>query len=280
MTDWTAAGRKADAHLVRDLYRQAFSESKAVARQRVIEAMRAAGVTTVLDLWGGGVSAKAFVEAGFRVVAVDDGTMELLHHERPVSRGRKRRALEYTASEDGYEARWGHAAAFASEADGAYLDFCGPWTANVRRTVAACRHMKAVAVTLTPDHDFSTDATSMQEREMAYQLYLKMAWSDRPRWEAVLARGHVRRLLDYRRARGYAVFLYLLGRGHLRLPYLKMSQRQRTRPDIHARNLARKRAWYHSHDAEWKRQYSLRTKHRYHLKGSRPRTPCPLCEAG
>ena len=251
MTDWREAGRKADAHRVRDLYRGAFaSDSKSIARRRVIEAMRAAGVTTVLDLWGGGVSARDLREAGFRVISVDDGSMELTDQGRPVSRARKRRALEYTAAEDGYEARFGKAETFASEADGAYLDFCGPWTSNTRRTVNACRHMKAVAVTLTPDHDVSTDASISFERQMAYQLYLKMAWSTTPRWSWLKGAGNVRRLLDYRRSGGFAVFLYLLSHLWLRLPVVNRQERLKTRPDMLKRRNANQRASYMRHREE------------------------------
>jgi hypothetical protein len=306
MTDWREVGRKADAHLVRDLYRRAFSnDGKTIARQRTINALRSAGVTTVLDLWGGGISAEALVAAGFRVIAVEDGSMELTDPRgRIVSQERKRRALEYAAAEGGYEARFGKAEKFAAEADGAYLDFCGPWSRPARRAVTACRHMLAVAVTLTPDHDITTDATSMLERQMAYQLYLKMAWSEKPRWEFMNGAGGVRRLLDYRRSGGFGVFLYLLSRTWIKLPPMKLSDREKTRPDMHQRHLAIKRAWYHRKSPDEKRRYNSRKReheakkmadpeyrarhlmqfrHERHIQGGpkRPyrRLPCDLCEA-
>lgn len=300
MTDWQEAGRKADAHRVRDLYRAAFgSKSKDIARDRVIQAMRTAGVTTVLDLWGGGLSATAFVAAGFQVISVDNGSMKLVDRNKTVTKMRKRRALEYAAAEDGYEARVGNVQAFASEADGAYLDFCGPWSAGARRAVQACRHMKCVAVTLMPDHDLSTDASSRHEREMAYQLFLKMAWADKPRWQAMQTGGGVRRLLDYRRERGYSVFLYLLSHKWLRLPVVARADREKTRPDMHERHLQIKRNWYHRQTIEKKRankvrdlerhnrQYRddpvfrarilLHVNHRKHLLGAVPKKPCALC---
>lgn len=277
MTDWPEAGRKADAHRVRDLYRGSFgSDAKTIARSRVIEAMRAADVTTVLDLWGGGMSAAELVRAGFRVISVDDGSMVLTDKDQPVSRSRKRRALEYAALEDGYEARFGKAETFASEADGAYLDFCGPWTASTRRAVQACRHMKAVVVTLTPDHDVSTDATSPLEREMAYQLFLKMAWSEKPRWEAITSGGHVRRLLDYRRPRGYAVFVYLLARQHLKLPALTLADRLKTRPDKRERVNTISRQWYRQLSAERKQAIYRRQQARLGI-GPKDRI-CPQCD--
>lgn len=303
MTDWKEAGRKADAHRVRALYREAFvSEAKTVARKRVIEAMRSAGVTTVLDLWGGGQSAEQLVAAGFRVIAVENGTMVIEDQGRPVGRERKRRALEYAAIEGGYEARFGNVEDFAHEADGAYLDFCGPWSSGARKAVIACRHMKAAAVTLTPDHDMASGASNSREREFAYQLFLKMAWSDRPTWEAMMGRGGVRRLLDYRRGRGFSVFLYLLSHERIRLSVLKASDRERTRPDIHARHNAVKRAYYHRlspekkqaantrQKARWKERYDtdpvfraaqmLKVRHRGHLPGVVLKRDCSLCEVG
>jgi hypothetical protein len=303
LPDWHEAGRKADAHLVRDLYRRAFkSSSKEIARRRTIEALGAAGVTTVLDLWGGGISAEALVAAGFRVISVDDGSMVLTDpHGRSVSQKRKRRALQYAAAEGGYEGRFGKAERFATEADGAYLDFCGPWTAHTRRAIQACRTMKCVAVTLTPDHDVSSDASSMHERQMAYQLFLKMAWSDKPVWESMQGSGGVRRFLDYRRPGGFAVFLYLLSHTPIRIPPLRASQREKTRPDMHERRLAIKRKHYRSLSPERKRLRSLRVRenakrryhtdpvyraaqllkarHRKHKHGIVPRLPCELCVA-
>ena len=302
MTDWREAGRKADARYVLNLYRRAFaSDAKRIARERSIEALRAAGVETVLDLWGGGVSAEELVAAGFRVVSVDDGSMDLRDSAgRPISAARKRRALEYAGAEGGYEVRFGKAERFADEADGAYLDFCGPWSRHTRRTVAACRHMTAVAVTLTPDHDMSTDASSAHERQMAYQLFLKMSWADRPVWQYMQGQGTVRRLLDYRRAGGFGVYLYLLSRKRIKLPPMKLSDREKTRPDMHQRHLAIKRAYYHrkspeeklelqrkarerySANHEYRRRQLVRNRHARHANGpQRPyrRLPCELCEA-
>lgn len=304
MTDWKEAGRKADAHRIRDLYRASFqSPAKSVARDRVIAAMKASGVTTVLDLWGGGVSAEAFADAGFKVISVDNGSMQLIDQDRPVSATRKRRALERTAEEDGYEARWGSVASVAHEADGAFLDFCGPWSKDTRAAVEACRHMKAVAVTLVPDHDGVTNASNGLERQMAYQLFLKMAWADRPRWEYMNADGGVRRLTDYRRHKGPMVYVFLLSRKPIKIPTLTQRQRERQRPDIHARHLAVKRAWYHQRPFEERQAQHARQRarikaspdlterqrlyqrHRQHSLSIKPalfnrRKPCPLCVAG
>ena len=300
MTDWKEAGRKADAHRVRDLYRSAFgSDSKSIARKRVIEAMRAAGVTTVLDLWGGGQSAEELVAAGFRVISVDDGSMVLEDRGGPVSRARKRRALEYAAAEGGYEARFGKAETFAHEADGAYLDFCGPWALGAKRAVQACRHMKAVVVTLVPDHDAFSGAIGELEREFIYQLVLKMAWSARPRWEWMAGKGNVRRLMTYRRSRGFGVFVYLLSASQLRLRPISMKERLVIDPEARTRYNAKSLANYHSLDRGTKRQRAdriwqlrkarlaadpafrdrlrLASRHRLHGPNSTPKLPCSLC---
>ncbi len=88
MTELTA-GQKADVTKVLKAYRTTFANgAKDIARRRVIQVLRDAGGETALDLWGGGVSAKQFVDAGFRVISIDDGSLPLAIGERPV-RGRR-----------------------------------------------------------------------------------------------------------------------------------------------------------------------------------------------
>ena len=109
------AGRKADAHRIRDLYREAFGGMpKEAARRRAIEILKAAGGTVCLDLWGGGLSARELVAAGLSVISVDDGSLTLRIEGSRVSQMRKHRALETTAADDGYQPRWGKVAKFAA----------------------------------------------------------------------------------------------------------------------------------------------------------------------
>lgn len=245
MTDWREAGHKADAKRVLNLYRTSFdNDAKRLARSRSIEALRAAGVATVVCLWGGGLDAEELLAAGFRVIAVDNGSMQLFDGPNEVSTERKRRALKYAAEAAGYEWRWGNVARFLSEGDGALLDFHGPWGKDKRLIVSAARPMTAVVVVLVPSHDTSSDASSAHERQMAYQLFLKMAWADRPRWEAITASGHVRRLTDYHEDQGRHVFVYLLGRKHVRLTAMSGPQRMKMRRDVAERKRATQRAWY------------------------------------
>lgn len=245
MTDWREAGHKADAKRVLNLYRRSFdNDAKRLARSRSIEALRAAGCSTVVCLWGGGWDAEELVAAGFRVIAVDNGSMTLLEGDRPVSSARKRRALQYAAAAGGYEWRWGDVGRYLHEADGALLDFHGPWAGDKRRIVSAARHMTAIVVVLVPSHDVSADASSAHERQMAYQLFLKMAWADKPRWEAIQAGGHVRRLTDYHEDQGRHVFVYLLGRKHIRLSVMPVHVRVKMRRDMADRVKLRQREWY------------------------------------
>lgn len=249
VVDWQAAGRKADAKRVIRLYRRSFDNpAKRLARTRAIDALRAAGIQTVITLWGGGICAEELVAAGFRVIAVDNGSMTVMDGGRPVSTTRKRRAMEAAARDGGYECRWGDAERFLDEADGAYLDFHGPWSRSARETVAAARHMTAVVVTLIPSHDMTTGATSPQERQMAYQLFLKMAWADQPRWASITANGHVRRLTDYHADQGRMVFVYLLARKHVRIPgTLRADQRAKMRTDVQRRIRTAQMDYYNRH---------------------------------
>jgi hypothetical protein len=245
-TDWREAGYRADAKRVLNLYRRSFdNDAKRLARHRSVEALQAAGVQTVVCLWGGGYDAESLVAAGFRVIAVDNGSMRVTDGDREVSQERKRRALQYAAASGGYEWRWGDVRRFLGEADGALLDFHGPWAKDKRLIVSAARHMTAVVVVLVPSHDVSADASSAHERQMAYQLFLKMAWADRPRWQAITAGGHVRRLTDYHEDQGRHVFVYLMARQHIQVPALKSTERIKMRRDLADRKRASQRAWYH-----------------------------------
>jgi hypothetical protein len=280
-TDWREAGRRSDATRVVRLYRRAFdNDAKRLARSRSIEALHASGVQTVVVLWGGGLDAEELVAAGFRVIAVDNGSMTVSDGDREVSTVRKRRALQYAAMAGGYEWRWGDVERYLAEGDGALLDFHGPWSKSSRRAVQAARHMAAVIVTLTPSHDLSADASSAQERQMAYQLFLKMSWANKPRWEAITASGHVRRLTDYHEDQGRHVFVYLLGRKHVRLSVLDGNQRAKMRRDMGDRKRAKSRAHYHRKDAVGKADHSARSRHNRHLRsGVLPLAPCRVCQA-
>lgn len=280
--DWREAGLRADATRVINLYRRSFDNAaKKLARSRSIEALRAAGVKTVICLWGGGLDAEELVAAGFRVIAVDNGSMDLFDQAgRKISVGRKRRALMYAAGVGDYEWRWGNVHKFMAEGDGALLDFHGPWSKGPRAAVLAGRHMVAVVVTLTPSHDFSTDATSAHEREMAYQVFLKMWWAEKPRWEAITANGHVRRLTDYHEDQGRNVFVYLLARKHIRLSVMPVHHRAKMKRDIGDRVRAKSRAYYHALDEDAKRLWQARSRHNDHLRsGLLPRKPCGICGA-
>lgn len=274
-TDWREAGRRSDATRVLRLYRRAFdNDAKRLARTRAIEALKASGARTVVVLWGGGLDAEELVAAGFGVIAVDNGSMTITADGREVSTLRKRRALQYAAEAGGYQWRWGDVDRYLSEGDGALLDFHGPWSKAGRRAIQAARHMTAVVVTLTPSHDVSADATSALERQMAYQLFLKMSWSDNPRWKAITSNGHVRRLTDYHEDQGRHVFVYLLARKHVRLLPMDSNQRVKMRRDFKAAVKRRSAAYYlRNREAIRLRDNEARRKGPFHLT-------CANCDLG
>lgn len=244
------AGRRAwetrrnnDARAVRDLYRDAFaSPAKAVARRRAITTLKAAGVRTVVELWGGGTSALELVAAGFRVISVDNGSMKLTDAAGvEVKAARKRRALALAGIEGGYETRWGSVAKFAHEADGALLDFCGPWSQAVRESVIASRHMLAVVVTLMTDHDISTEATTQNDRLAMYKAVLKYHASDGS------AKGIVaqpcRLLCHYKRPGGQPVWVFLVAQSRIPIEHMNSNERLTINPEYRARLNAQQAAY-------------------------------------
>lgn len=231
MTDWREAGIKADVSRIRRLWTQPFDNpAKAVVRKRVAEVLVAAGGTTVLDLGGGGGSAAVFRDHGLRVISVEDGTMNLEDEAgRPIRAARKRRAHECICAELGVEARWGSAARFAHEADVAFLDFCGFWCESTRLAVEACRHMKAVAVTLTTGHDIYTKATTQRERQLAYMAWVKDAY--RPKTSRTRGIGqNIRQtpgrvLCEYKAPTGQPVWVLLVSTNAIPIRHLTHSER-------------------------------------------------------
>lgn len=149
MTDWKAAGLKADAHRVIGLLTAPYSGApKAKVRDRAIRFLVAQQPKLVLDAWGGGMSADAQVAAGLSVLSVDDGRS---FREQGISPARGLRAMTIAGEEGGYRTASGRLAKHASECDAAFLDFCGQWSPEVARTIRACAHMSAIAVTIMPE---------------------------------------------------------------------------------------------------------------------------------
>jgi len=93
----------------------------------------------VLDLWGGGESARQMSASGLRVLSVDDG------------RNADLTVMERDAREHGYEVAVGPAKEFTERTDVAWLDFCGHWSPDIAKTIRSCRHMRVVYVTLMPE---------------------------------------------------------------------------------------------------------------------------------
>lgn len=245
--DKVSAGIRADATKVIRAYRGSFGGmGKTLSRRRVVEALRAVGATVVLDLWGGGLSARELIRAGLQVVCVENGSMKLTVGGRSVSAARKRRAFDLDAIEAGFTPFWGtaeEALTVFPDIDAAFLDYCGPWSRPARETIHAARHLKIVAVTLMPHHDIGTGATSIQERQLAYQLFLKMAWAKAPRWGYMSSSG-CRILTDYDTAKRQRATVYLLG-ASVRLKPMDINERSQMREDIDVARRSYKKEWYH-----------------------------------
>jgi predicted nucleic acid-binding Zn ribbon protein len=273
-------GIRADATKVIAAYRRSFvGMGKTLARRRVVEAFHAAGATVVLDLWGGGLSARELIAAGFKVVCVESGSMELEIGGRTVSAVRKRRAFEIDAMDAGFIPFWGSAAAALAafpDIDAAFLDYCGPWSGPARETIHAARHLKIVTVTLMPHHDISTGATSIQERQLAYQLFLKMAWAKAPRWGYMSSSG-CRILTDYDTAKRRRATVYLLG-ASVRLKAMDINERSKMREDMYDRHRGYQLKFYQGLNAGERQAFAARNRHNDHLRrGVGPRKPCPIC---
>ena len=116
------------------------STVKNAVRHWVVTELRAAEPRLVLDLWGGGESARLMAEAGLDVLTVDDGRS-----------GTSQEELEGAGVAEGYRTAWGPAEQYAGWCDAAWLDFCGHWCPEVSRTIRACRHMRLLVVTLMPE---------------------------------------------------------------------------------------------------------------------------------
>lgn len=184
--DWRAAGRKADAHRVQRLMRGNYlSWDKDVVRRKVLRSLLTVKPSLVLDLNGGGGSAEALTAAGLNVLSVEDGRG---FKAIGVTKPRGRRAFEIWAAEGGYRSAWGRAADVASQGDAAFWDFMGHWSPEVRRTLIASRHMKAIAVTLMPERVSIGERLSSREWVTAYTALLESTTGMKVRWSHVYLR--------------------------------------------------------------------------------------------
>ena len=150
MTNWTP-GVKADATKVVDLLTARYTNpTKDAIRKWVIEELKAAEPSLVLDLWGGGKSAAEMTAAGLNVLSVDDGRDAKTSHG--VTAARCKRALAVTGDKEGYRTGWSTGDAsllrYLAECDAAWLDFMGHPCHTTERVLAACKGKKIVVLTL------------------------------------------------------------------------------------------------------------------------------------
>ncbi len=199
MTDWKAAGEKADAHRVVNLLRGPYKrEEKAEQRDRTVAFLAHRKPTKVLDAWGGGSSADALVAAGLSVLSVDDGRSFV---DCGVTRRRGMRAMTIAGQEGGYETAVGSLQSHAASCDAAFLDFIGFWSREVERTVRSCSHMKALVVTLMADR-MAAGSLTPSSWMIAYQALLESHSGMRVRWR-----------YRYRRASGLSAIVFALAPG-------------------------------------------------------------------
>jgi hypothetical protein len=179
-------GIRADAHLVQRLMRSNYSSwQKDVVRRKVIRSLAAVTPDLVLDLDGGGRSGEAMVAAGLSVLSVEDGRWA---KRLGVAEYRVQRSLEVCCVETGRTPAWGEAVLFAPRADAAFLDFMNHWSEENRQTLIACRHMKAVAVTLMFERLPVGQKLLNEEWVALYTGLLEWATGMRVRWSHVYLR--------------------------------------------------------------------------------------------
>lgn len=267
MTDWRAAGQRADATRVANMAADPFrTPAKDAIRSWVVHELAAVSPTLVLDLWGGGQSAAEMTAAGLSVLSVEDGRA---FDALDVSRARAKRALTICAEAGGYRAGWGSAAKYAPECDAAWLDFMGHLCRDTVRILEACREMKAVAVTLMPDRMAGV-------ANLPIETWIAM-YGGAIRKHARLGIGLVRK---YRRPGGQWVVVFVARRDsrsdrarNMLTPEQQREQRQRRRADPVkvALDQARQRARYA--DPEVRARVSATTKARRAdpVKGERMR---------
>lgn len=130
--------------ILRDPY---VGPDKLMVRRNAVYRLMDEGATTVLDLWGGGISADLLVQRGATVIAVESGK----NLPDGLERAQVRDAVETLARYVPYDLRWSSAEAAAGLCDAAFIDLCGQWSPATRRLLERCRHMKAIAVTLMPE---------------------------------------------------------------------------------------------------------------------------------
>jgi hypothetical protein len=135
-------GIKADATKIRNALRLKYGgRAKAIIREEMAVYLQHAGAERPLDFDGGGLSSKSLVLVGLHPIVVDNGGDAA---DLGVTSARFKRAF-LMAVPDGH---WGNAAQYSHLADSAFYDFCCHWSSEVKRTLEASRHMKAIVVTL------------------------------------------------------------------------------------------------------------------------------------
>ena len=239
---WTP-GQKADATKVNALLRQSYEGgAKKAIRTWITQELIASGCSLVLDFHGGGQSAEELTKAGLTVLSVDDGRQA---KKLGVSVPRARRALAVAGEAGGYRTGWGKAQKYASECDGAFLDFMGQLCGEYVRTMEACRPMKSVVVTLMPERLDGMRLLPLPYWTVAYRAAVERALGMKVR--------HVR---QYRRPGGQWVLVMVARRSYrVEACHQLAEARKRATAKVADPVVA---AAYRAKKAEYMRQYRRR----------------------
>lgn len=190
---WRCAGRVAQARQKAIETGLAFSfDGKKAVRTLTVTAAKALHARAVLELWGGGQSARAMREAlpSARIVSAEMNK-DLWE------------ALRWDAHEHDYIAHCGDVTRVAGTFDFIWLDFCGQWSAQMEDVV-----MRVSRDRLTPGGTLAI--TVMPARE-AESFLARSRTVSVPALMVVAARKPLAYLQRYRRPTGHEMWLVILG---------------------------------------------------------------------
>lgn len=167
---------------------------KSIARTIALDVARSGRSMTILDLWGGGESARMFRSAIPDAAVVSAEVDEELW---PVQ-------LQDSQA-NGYVAHLGDAADAPGKYDLVWLDFCGQASSAMERTMKACAAKVVRGGTL--------GVTILPARESERLISGEARWLHLPLWMEGVTGFKVELLLPYRRDNGLPMWLVLLRPG-------------------------------------------------------------------
>lgn len=196
--------------------------AKQAIREWITAEMVAAEPSLVLDLWGGGKSARMLAGAGLSVLSVDDGRSPVNTDTPMLTDSVNHR----------YQIAVGEARDYAKRCDAAWLDFCGHWCPDASRTIRACSHMKILFVTLMPERTPTESRLSTQE----WQIILKALVAD-------ASKMNVTSVKKYKRTSGRWAFVFACRQSTRSARLARNRERWRSDPQFREDLREAKRRW-------------------------------------